>query len=234
MRGGYGIKDILLNFRYNSMTLYVIRKSELFNTESELVMRKEEELCMWTFFIALLTYLTSSAIIIALHIGGLITLKVAVIGHILVVTLILIVMISIVERSKRSLGSTVLKLKSTSVVVKVIFTCISIFFFLAEYKLIPPSINFLPWSAGLIMFALYLIWFSGRYIMDNGLVYDGTILRWEDIDSYEWKQGSSATTILFVRRKDKGILYKLRMRIHKEQKSTLDRILEQKICKQQN
>ncbi|SPF43473.1 conserved membrane hypothetical protein [Candidatus Desulfosporosinus infrequens] len=185
---------------------------------------------MWAYLIALLTYLSFSVIIMILNISGLITLKVAIIAQVLVVALILIVVIFCIERSKRSLGSKVLKLKSTSILVRIILTCLSITFLLAEYKLITPSINFLPWSAGLIIFLLYLLWFSGRCIMDNGLVYDGTILRWEDINGFEWKQGSSTTTKLLFRKREKEILHKLRISIQNEQKIAVDRILNQKVC----
>jgi len=181
------------------------------------------------YFISLLTYLLCSGIMIALQISGLITFKIAIIGHIIVATLIVIVVIFFIERSKRSLGSKVLKFKSIPVVIRIILTCSSIVLLLADYKFNRPAINFLPWTAGLIIFFLYLIWFSGRYIMDKGLVYDGTVLRWEDIDSLKWKQGSSATTKLFIRRRDKGIYNKLRISIYNGQKLAVDRILNQKV-----
>ena len=190
-------------------------------------------------FNVIVVYFSLSAIILVLSISGFISDTVAVIAYIVLATIIVSVQIFLAERLKKLLGRRVLKLRGASPAIKIMWACFWIAFFLAEYRFLGHSINqlsLLGWSGVLILQLLYVTVLAGRCILDEGLVYDGLVVKWEEIDCFEWKEGSHnfigfAFTLL-VKKKKKAFPNELKISIHNDQREKVDSILKQMGCKQ--
>ncbi|KLU62605.1 hypothetical protein CEB3_c10280 [Peptococcaceae bacterium CEB3] len=190
--------------------------------------------------IALAIYMPISFILMILSVLGLIPDIVVVIWYIVLGALIVsgIARILITERLKKSLGGSVLELRGIPTAIKIGYVCLWVAFFLAEYVSTEHFINsvrrleLLSWSGAGIIDVLYLGIFAGRFIMEDGIVYDGTILGWNEIYSYEWKNPSNVmkrigfSSKLLVRAKKKP---ELKMNIHDEQLESVGDIFRRKV-----
>lgn len=183
-------------------------------------------------------YFSLSAIILGLSITDLISDTIAVIAYTVLAIMIVAVQIFLAERLKKLLGRRVMKLRGFSPVVKIVWACFWIAFFLVEYRFYGHYINqlsLLAWSGVLILYMLYVTVLAERFIMEEGLVYDGSVVKWDEIDCYEWKEGyrfmGFAFTIL-IKKKKTAFPNELKISIHNDQWENVDTILKQMGCKQ--
>lgn len=190
-------------------------------------------------FISLAVYFALCSILTGLNIFGYLSYFTVIIGYIILGALIAIGQIVFYERKKRSLGEKVLRLKGFATVIKIGWTCFWIAFWIMEYRLFSQNTGlwaYLSWGGAMIIILLYITLLSGRFVAEKGLSYDGSVIRWDEIDYLEWQErvrpffGFSSQ--LVIRKKKKTLYSRLKMNIHSDQQVNVHTILQQNGCKE--
>jgi hypothetical protein len=192
---------------------------------------------MVMYFIGMAVYFTLSFIFIWLnsHQMQLMSDTELLIGYISLGILIVTVNIFITERFKRSLGQRVLELKSVNKAIVLFLNCCWILFILVSTRYMwheKGTWAGLVWTGTLTLWMIYITLFTGRFVMEEGLFCNGEIIRWRDIDYYEWKKGivpfNLFSSPLHVWKKKTMFNPRLKLYVHYDQQENLKTILQQR------
>lgn len=149
--------------------------------------------------------------------------------------LIFTVYVFVIERMKRSLGHRVMELKGVNKAITILLNCCWITIFLVLIGFMGQDLGTsagLVWIGTLTLWLIYITLFTGRFVMEEGLFCNGEIIRWRDIDYYEWKKGivpfNRFSAPLYVWKKKAIFNPRLKIYVHYDQQENLETILQQK------
>jgi hypothetical protein len=186
---------------------------------------------MVMYFVGLSSFFTLSTIIWLLNPNPIQVL----ISCISLGVLIITVNIFVTERMKRSLGHRVLELKGVNKAITIILNCCWIFIFLVLIGFMGQDKGTwvgLGWTGTLTLWLIYITLFTGRSVMEEGLFCNGEIIRWRDIDYYDWKKGivpfNRFSSPLHVWKKKAIFNPHLKLYVHYDQQENLKTILQQR------
>lgn len=185
-------------------------------------------------------YLFVSVLTMLLLVYGFISINWTLFIYVTMVLILYLVEINRIEKLKRSVGEIVIQLESEFKTSKIsllwgLLIIVLYFRFILAYRVINQALGYCIFFVLLLRFSyeLYLSISVRTTFSDRGILIRGIMIKWSDIELYEWQELRfsfiKGYSRLFIKKKTKLSLGEFYVKISDFQRSVIDELLRQKL-----